>query len=61
MNIKIPRDTLESIFSILKKYFIVQEFTSVHKITSKEKKLYNEVAKLAIKGKGKNELFKQTL
>jgi hypothetical protein len=37
MNIKIPRDTLESIFSILKKYFIVQEFTSVHKITSKEK------------------------
>jgi hypothetical protein len=46
MNIKIPRDTLESIFSILKKYFIVQEFTSVHKITSKEKKLYNEVAKL---------------
>ena len=46
MNIKIPRDTLESIFSILKKYFIVQEFTSVHKITPKEKKLYNEVAKL---------------
>jgi hypothetical protein len=46
MIIKIPRDTLEDIFSILKKYFIVQEFTSVHKITSKEKRLYNEVAKL---------------
>jgi hypothetical protein len=46
MSVKIPRDTLEAIFSILKKYFIVQEFTSVHKITSKEKRLYNEVAKL---------------
>jgi hypothetical protein len=46
MMIKISRDTLEAIFSILKKYFIVQEFTSVHKITTKEKKLYNEVAKL---------------
>ena len=46
MMIKISRDTLEAIFSILKKYFIVQEFTSVHKITSKEKRLYNEVAKL---------------
>ena len=46
MMIKISRDTLEAIFSILKKYFIVQEFTSVHKITTKEKKLYNAVAKL---------------
>jgi hypothetical protein len=46
MIVKIDRGTLEDIFSILKKYFIVQEFTSVHKITNKEKRLYNEVAKL---------------
>jgi hypothetical protein len=46
MKIMIPRLILEDLYSILKKYFIVQEFTSVHKITTKEKKLYNEVAKL---------------
>jgi hypothetical protein len=46
MKIMIPRLVLEDLYSILKKYFIVQEFTSVHKITTKEKKLYNEVAKL---------------
>ena len=46
MNIKIPRLVLEDLYAILKKYFIVQEFTSVHKITPKEKKLYNAVAKL---------------
>ena len=46
MNIKIPRLVLEDLYAILKKYFIVQEFTSVDKITTKEKKLYNAVAKL---------------
>jgi len=46
MKILIPRLVLEDLYAILKKYFIVQEFTSVHKITTKEKKLYNEVAKL---------------
>ena len=46
MKIMIPRLVLEDLYAILKKYFIVQEFTSVHKITTKEKKLYNEVAKL---------------
>ena len=46
MKIMIPRLVLEGLYEILKKYFIVQEFTSVHKITTKEKKLYNEVAKL---------------
>jgi len=46
MKIMIPRLVLEDLYSILKKYFIVQEFTSVHKITTKEKKLYNAVAKL---------------
>ena len=46
MKILIPRLVLESLYEILKKYFIVQEFTSVHKITPKEKKLYNAVAKL---------------
>jgi len=46
MNIKIPRLVLEDLYAILKKYFIVQEFTSVNKITPKEKKLYNAVAKL---------------
>ncbi len=46
MKILIPRLVLEDLYGILKKYFIVQEFTSVHKITTKEKKLYNEVAKI---------------
>ena len=46
MKILIPRLVLEGLYEILKKYFIVQEFTSVHKITPKEKRLYNEVAKL---------------
>jgi hypothetical protein len=46
MIVKIDRDILKGCYEILKKYFIVQEFTSVHKITTKEKKLYNEVAKL---------------
>ncbi len=46
MKILIPRLILEDLYGILKKYFIVQEFTSVHKITTKEKKLYNAVAKL---------------
>ena len=46
MKILIPRLVLEGLYEILKKYFIVQEFTSVHKITPKEKKLYNAVAKL---------------
>ena len=46
MKILIPRLVLEDLYAILKKYFIVQEFTSVHKITPKEKRLYNEVAKL---------------
>ena len=46
MKILIPRLVLEGLYEILKKYFIVQEFTSVHKITTKEKKLYNAVAKL---------------
>ena len=46
MKILIPRLVLEDLYEILKKYFIVQEFTSVHKITPKEKKLYNAVAKL---------------
>jgi len=46
MIIKIDRDILKGCYEILKKYFIVQEFTSVNKITTKEKKLYNEVAKL---------------
>ena len=46
MIVKIDRDILKGCYEILKKYFIVQEFTSVNKITTKEKKLYNEVAKL---------------
>ena len=46
MKVLIPRLVLEDLYEILKKYFIVQEFTSINKITTKEKKLYNEVAKL---------------
>ena len=46
MIVKIDRDILKGCYEILKKYFIVQEFTSVNKITTKEKKLYNAVAKL---------------
>ena len=46
MIVKIDRDILKGCYEILKKYFIVQEFTSVNKITPKEKKLYNAVAKL---------------
>ena len=46
MIVKIDRDILVGCYEILKKYFITQEFTSVHKITTKEKKLYNAVAKL---------------
>jgi len=46
MRVLINKDILVGCYEILKKYFITQEFTSVHKITTKEKKLYNEVAKL---------------
>lgn len=41
---------LKGCFEILKKYFIVQEFTSVYKITESEKQLYNKLAKI-IEGK----------
>ena len=46
MKILIPRLVLEDLYGILKKYFIVQEFTSVHKITRFEKNIYNEVSKI---------------
>jgi len=51
MKKSVDIDILEGIFEILKKYFIVQEFTSVYKITRKEKEIYNAVAKLV---EGKN-------
>ena len=46
MKVLIDRDILKGCYEILKKYFIVQEFTSVNKITRFEKNIYNEVAKI---------------
>lgn len=46
MIVKIDSDILKGCYEILKKYFITQEFTSVHKITRFEKNIYNEVAKI---------------
>jgi hypothetical protein len=50
-------DILNGSFEIMQKYFVVQEFSG-SKISSYEKAIYNAL-KLAIKGKGKNELFKK--
>ena len=40
MIVKIDRDILKGCYEILKKYFIVQEFTSVNKISRFEKNIY---------------------
>ena len=53
MIVKIDRDILKGCYEILKKYFIVQEFTSANKITRFEKNIDNEVAKILEK-KNKN-------
>ena len=37
---------LKGCLKILKNYFIIQEFTSVNKITPYEKRVYNEIAKI---------------
>jgi hypothetical protein len=46
MIVKVNRDILKGCYEILQKYFIVQEFTSVNKITRFEKNIYNEIAKI---------------
>jgi hypothetical protein len=46
MQVKIPLYTLVGCLEIMKKYFIVQEFTSVYKINKREKMIYNTIAKL---------------
>ena len=46
MKILVPKDILEGCFKILKRYFIVQEFTSVNKVSKEEKMIYNHIAKL---------------
>ena len=46
MQVKIPLYTLVGCFEIMKKYFLVQEFTSVYKINKREKMIYNTIAKL---------------
>ena len=51
MQVKIPLYTLEGCLEILKKYFIVQEFTSVYKINKREKLIYNTIAKLVEENK----------
>lgn len=50
-------DILNGCAEIMKKYFIVQEFSGT-KISSYEKAIYNAL-KLAINGKSKDELFKK--
>lgn len=50
-------DILNGCAEIMQKYFIVQEFSG-SKISSYEKAIYNAL-KLAIKSKGKDELFKK--
>jgi len=50
MKKSVDIDILKGCFEILKKYFIVQEFTSVYKITKQEKMVYNAIAKL-VEGK----------
>ena len=53
----VDQDILIAIFNIITKYFVVQEFSG-SKISSYDKAIYNAL-KLAIKGKGKDELFKK--
>jgi hypothetical protein len=56
MKKSIDIDILNGCLDIMKKYFVVQEFTG-SKISSYEKAIYNAFQK-AINGKKKDELFK---
>ena len=55
--IKISRDILVGCEELITHHFTIKEFSG-SKITSYEKAIYNAL-KLAIKGKGKDELFKK--
>jgi hypothetical protein len=57
MMIKISRDILVGCEELITHHFTIKEFSG-SKITSYEKAIYNAL-KLAIKGKGKDELFKK--
>jgi hypothetical protein len=50
MKVLVDKDILIGCYEILKKYYIVQEFTSVYKISKKEKMIYNAIAKI-VEGK----------
>ena len=55
--IKLDSDILIGSKKLIKNYFLFLEFQGT-KISSYDKAIYNAL-KLAIKGKGKNELFKK--
>jgi hypothetical protein len=57
MMIKLERDILVGSEKLIKNYFLFLEFQGT-KISSYDKAIYNAL-KLAIKGKGKDELFKK--
>jgi len=57
MMIKIDSDILIGSKKLIKNYFLFLEFQGT-KISSYDKAIYNAL-KLAIKGKGKDELFKK--
>jgi hypothetical protein len=57
MLIKTDRDILIGCEILIRNYFTVMEFSGT-KISSYDKAIYNAL-KLAIKGKGKDELFKK--
>ena len=57
MRIFVKKDILVGCLEIISKYMVVQEFSG-SKVSSYDKAIYNAL-KLAIKGKGKNELFKK--
>jgi hypothetical protein len=57
MMIKIDSDIVIGSEKLIRNYFLFLEFQGT-KISSYDKAIYNAL-KLAIKGKGKNELFKK--
>jgi hypothetical protein len=57
MMIKLDSDILIGSEKLIRNYFLFLEFQGT-KISSYDKAIYNAL-KLAIKGKGKNELFKK--
>ena len=50
MKVLVDKDILIGCYEILKKYYIVQGFTSVYKISRKEKMIYSAIAKI-VEGK----------